>query len=68
MARSLDREYEHGKHHAEYVDGELNVHDNPLGVITNAPTFDWHLTNLKGYVNLSPQDVRELAPACAGRH
>lgn len=44
----------------EYVGGELNIHDNPVGVITNAPTFDWHLTNLKGYVNLSPQDVPEL--------
>jgi len=45
----------------EYVGGELNIHDNPLGVITNAPTFDWHLTNLKGYVNLSPRDAPELA-------
>jgi choloylglycine hydrolase len=44
----------------EYVGGELNIHDNPIGVITNAPTFDWHLTNLKSYVNLSPQDVPEL--------
>ena len=44
----------------EYVRGELTVHDNPLGVITNAPTFDWHLTNLKSYVNLSPQDAPEL--------
>ena len=26
---------------------------NPLGVITNAPTFDWHMTNLRNYVNLS---------------
>ena len=31
---------------AEYVDGALHLHDNPLGVVTNAPTFDWHLTNL----------------------
>jgi choloylglycine hydrolase len=44
----------------EYVGGELNIHNNPVGVITNAPTFDWHLTNLKGYVNLSPQDVPGL--------
>ena len=44
----------------EYVGGELNIHDNPLGVITNAPTFDWHITNLKGYVNLTPEDVPEL--------
>ncbi|KQC12778.1 MAG: hypothetical protein APR63_10375 [Desulfuromonas sp. SDB] len=38
----------------EYVDGELNIHDNPVGVITNAPMFDWHLINLKNYVQLSP--------------
>ncbi len=44
----------------EYVGGELNIHDNPVGVITNAPAFDWHLTNLKSYVNLSPQDVPPL--------
>jgi choloylglycine hydrolase len=37
----------------EYVGGNLNVHDNPLGVITNSPTFDWHLTNLRNYVNFS---------------
>jgi choloylglycine hydrolase len=37
----------------EYVGGKLNVHDNPLGVITNTPTFDWHMTNLRNYVNFS---------------
>ena len=36
----------------EYVGGELRVHDNPLGVFSNAPTFDWHLTNLRNYLNL----------------
>jgi choloylglycine hydrolase len=41
----------------EYVRGELTVHDDPLGVITNAPTFDWQLTNLNNYVNLGPQDT-----------
>jgi choloylglycine hydrolase len=25
----------------------------PLGVITNAPTYDWHETNLRNYINLS---------------
>lgn len=39
----------------EYVNkGELKIYDNVLGVITNAPTFDWHLINLRNYVNLSP--------------
>ena len=40
----------------EYVHGGLAVHDDPLGVITNAPTFDWQVTNLKNYVNLTPED------------
>ncbi len=38
----------------EYVGGKLIVYNNPLGVITNSPGFDWHLTNLCNYVNLSP--------------
>ncbi len=41
----------------EYIDGTLRVHANPLGVITNSPTFDWHLTNLCNYVNLTVNNV-----------
>ncbi len=37
----------------EYVAGKLNVYDNPLGVLTNSPAFDWHMTNLRNYVNFS---------------
>jgi len=37
----------------EYLDNTLRIFDNPLGVITNAPGFDWHMTNLRNYVNLS---------------
>lgn len=40
----------------EYVNSVCNIHENKLGVITNAPTFDWHLTNLNNYVNLSPHN------------
>lgn len=45
----------------EPVDGTLKVYDNPLGVMTNAPEFDWHLTNLKNYVKLSPYNAPPLA-------
>lgn len=38
----------------EPIDGKLSVSDNPLGVITNSPPFDWHMTNLSNYVNLTP--------------
>ncbi len=38
----------------EYLKGELTIFDAPLGVITNAPSYDWHETNLRNYINLSP--------------
>ncbi len=38
----------------EIVDGKLNLCENPLGVLTNSPGFEWHLTNLNNYVNLFP--------------
>ena len=41
----------------EYVDGKLNIHDDPLGVITNSPNFDWQMTNLRNYVNFSMINV-----------
>lgn len=38
----------------EVVNGVANFYDNPLGVITNAPGFPWHMTNLDNYINLQP--------------
>jgi choloylglycine hydrolase len=35
----------------------LKIYDNPLGVVTNSPTFDWHMTNLRNYVNLTATNV-----------
>ena len=40
----------------EYIQGTLNIYDNPTTVMTNAPKFDWHLTNLNNYLNLSLTD------------
>ena len=33
----------------------LHVYDNPVGVMTNNPTFDMQLFNLNNYMNLSPE-------------
>jgi len=44
----------------EYVKGKLVVYDNPLGVMTNSPTFDWHMTNLRNYINISLTPVKAL--------
>ena len=44
----------------EYVGGELKIHSNPFGVMTNSPTFDWHMTNLSNYVNLSADNKEKI--------
>ena len=41
----------------EYIGGKLNLHDDPIGVITNAPDFEWHIKNLNNYVNLSADNA-----------
>jgi choloylglycine hydrolase len=41
----------------EPLDKSLKIYDNPLGVMTNSPTFDWHMTNLRNYVNLTASNV-----------
>ncbi len=48
----------------EFVDGKPVFYDNPLGVITNSPGFEWQMMNLNNYVNLrqgaaSPQEIAE---------
>lgn len=35
--------------------GEFRIFDNPIGVMTNTPPFDWHLINLENYANLNDQ-------------
>jgi len=40
----------------EFLGGKMNVHDNPVGVATNAPGFPWHLTNLNNYAQLTNVD------------
>ncbi len=38
----------------EYLKGDLRIFDAPLGAVTNSPSYEWHETNLRNYVNLSP--------------
>ncbi|CAI3940643.1 linear amide C-N hydrolase [Commensalibacter papalotli (ex Botero et al. 2024)] len=40
----------------EYTKGELHIYDNPTGVLTNAPEFSWHLTNMHNYTMLTNKD------------
>ena len=41
----------------EFLEGRQQIHDNPIGVLTNSPHFDWHLTNLRNYVNLQADNA-----------
>lgn len=42
----------------EPKDGKLVSYDNPFGVLTNAPDFPWHTTNLKNYINIIPENTK----------
>lgn len=44
----------------EYVNGKLNVYDNAIGVLTNSPTYGWHLTNLVNYLHLTPTNPQSI--------
>jgi choloylglycine hydrolase len=38
----------------EIVAGVPHFYENTLGVLTNAPGFPWHMTNLNNYINIVP--------------
>jgi len=43
----------------EFIDGEVKVYDNPLGVLTNRPEFSWQINNLRNYINLDAYDRKD---------
>jgi choloylglycine hydrolase len=44
----------------EPVGGKLLAYGNPVGVLTNSPSFDWHLTNLRNYIGLTPNNAGSI--------
>lgn len=38
----------------EYINGQLKIYDNKIGVMTNSPSYEWHMTNLNNYIHLLP--------------
>ncbi|MEM1129715.1 MAG: linear amide C-N hydrolase [Pseudomonadota bacterium] len=44
----------------EYIDGELHIFEDTIGIMTNAPAYDWHLTNLRNHLNLRPVDWPDI--------
>ncbi len=37
----------------------LRIFDNPVGVLTNSPAFDYHMTNLNNYMSLSNREPKD---------
>ena len=44
----------------EPINGKLEVTDNPIGILTNSPNFDWHMTNLRNYTNLKSENANSM--------
>lgn len=44
----------------ESVKEELKIYENPVGVMTNNPDFDYHITHLEDYSNLTCNTVGTL--------
>lgn len=44
----------------EPIDGKLVATDNPFGVYTNSPSIDWHLENLRNFINLTPVNAKPV--------
>ena len=40
----------------ESVKEGLRIYNNHVGVLTNNPPFDWHITNLANYINLTAEE------------
>ncbi len=38
----------------------LSIHQNPAGVLTNAPTFDVQMLNLRNFLSVSPSEPKNL--------
>lgn len=43
----------------EFVNGKMNVFNN-VGMMTNSPTYDWQVTNLRNFLNLSPYTPKPI--------
>ncbi|HMG50716.1 MAG TPA: choloylglycine hydrolase family protein [Inquilinus sp.] len=44
----------------EFMGGETQIYENPVAVLTNAPPFPWHLTQIDTYVGLEAEDAKPI--------
>ncbi|WP_343209374.1 choloylglycine hydrolase family protein [Anaerolentibacter hominis] len=39
----------------------LHLSDNSIGVLSNSPDFSWHMTNLRNYMNVTPEQKSQAS-------
>ncbi len=44
----------------EYTERGLTVYDNTVHAVTNNPSYDWHLTNLRNYIGLQSENRESM--------
>lgn len=44
----------------EPTDKGLELINNPIGVMSNSPDFNWHMTNLRNYTETSPRQIEQV--------
>lgn len=44
----------------EPTENGLVIKENPIGVMTNSPEFNWHMTNSRNYVGINPLKKKEV--------
>ncbi len=44
----------------EQTKNGLKIINNPIGVLSNSPDFDWHLTNLRNYMEVKTTQQQEV--------
>jgi choloylglycine hydrolase len=35
--------------------GELEIKENPVGILTNSPNLEWHIDNIRNYISVQPE-------------
>lgn len=39
--------------------GEVKIHENKVGVVTNSPDYEWHIKNLNNYINVYAGNAKD---------
>ncbi|WKY45883.1 choloylglycine hydrolase family protein [Eubacteriaceae bacterium ES2] len=41
-------------------ENDLEILENSIGIMTNSPPFDWHMTNLNNFIGLHPSQNKDI--------